>query len=196
MEHPMLDMKEKPCPIPVIEVKKIFSQCKEGDIVSVLVDNDIARQNLQKMAQGMGMNFSWEENSDHTFSIRIEYKSQTKNNTPEPVSRSVIAISSATMGKGDDELGAMLMKSFIYSLRELETPPATLLFFNGGVKITTEGSACLDDLKTLQEKGVLIQSCGACLNFYQLSEKLEVGEVTNMLVIAQTMTNATNLVNL
>ena len=63
-------------------------------------------------------------------------------------------------------------------------------FFNSGVKLTTEGSPCLDDLEKLQDNGVEIISCGTCLDYYGLKEKLKVGEISNMYTIYETLFNA------
>lgn len=94
------------------------------------------------------------------------------------------------MGAGDDNLGATLMKGFIFALTQLDTLPSTILFYNGGVHLTCEGSPALDDLKALADAGVEILSCGTCLNNYNLTEKLAVGDVTNMYVIAEKQMNA------
>lgn len=108
----------------------------------------------------------------------------------------VVAVGSAEMGNGDPRLGRILMKSFLYSLTQLEELPQTVLFFNGGVRMTTEGSESIEDLKALEAQGVEILSCGTCLDFYGLKDKLLVGSVTNMYVIAQTMADAGNVVKI
>jgi selenium metabolism protein YedF len=108
----------------------------------------------------------------------------------------VVAVGKNTMGTGNDELGAVLIKGFIYALTELDSPPETLLFFNSGVRLSTEGSNVIGDLKTLESKGTIIASCGTCLDFYQLKDKLAVGSVTNMYAIASAMGDAAKLINL
>ena len=108
----------------------------------------------------------------------------------------VVAVGSAEMGNGDPRLGRILMKSFLYSLTQLDELPQTVLFFNGGVRMTTEGSESLEDLKALESQGVEILSCGTCLDFYGLKDKLLVGGITNMYVIAQTMAGAGNVVKI
>jgi selenium metabolism protein YedF len=108
----------------------------------------------------------------------------------------VVAVGSAEMGNGDPRLGRILMKSFLYSLTQLEELPQTVLFFNGGVRMTTEGSESIEDLKALEAQGVEILSCGTCLDFYGLKDKLRVGGITNMYVIAQTMAEAGNVVKI
>ena len=103
-------------------------------------------------------------------------------------------ISSDRMGEGEEELGKVLIKGYIYALTQLETLPKTILFYNKGAYLTCEGSASLEDLKSLEAQGVEIFTCGTCLNYYGLSEKLQVGSITNMYVIADTMAKANKVV--
>lgn len=84
------------------------------------------------------------------------------------------------LGSGDDELGSILMKNFMYALARNADKPVAVMMTNGGVKLACEGSECLDDLRTLEAAGVQIRACGTCLDFYGLAEKLAVGEVGNM----------------
>lgn len=108
----------------------------------------------------------------------------------------VIAISADTMGNGSEELGKILIKSFIYSLTELTEPPETLVFFNSGVCLTSNESNTIEDLKKLEKQGTKILTCGTCVNYYALQNKLAVGVVSNMSEIAQIMANAGNLINI
>lgn len=189
----MLDMMGKPCPIPVIEAKKALNAAKVGEQVKLLVDNQVACQNLEKMAKGMQAGFDYMEQEDGAFLVSLtKGQKEEAQETPDLV----IAIGSSQMGKGDEELGTMLMKSYLYSLTELDVPPQALLFFNGGIFMTTEGSAALEDLRTLAQKGTQIYSCGACLDFYGKKQELAVGSITNMYAIATTMAQAKRLVNL
>ena len=113
-----------------------------------------------------------------------------------PVARenTVVVISSNKMGDGEEELGKVLMKGYLYALTQLETLPKTILFYNSGAYLTCEGSDSLEDLKSLEAQGVEIFTCGTCLNFYGISEKLQVGSVTNMYVIADKMAGAGKIV--
>jgi selenium metabolism protein YedF len=98
------------------------------------------------------------------------------------------------MGSGDDALGETLMKSFVYALTQQDRLPDTILTYNGGVKLACEGSPALNDLKEMKSRGVTIFSCGTCLNFYDLSDKLGVGESTNMYEIVAMMLEADRIV--
>ncbi len=189
----ILNMAGKTCPVPVIETKKALAAAAPGSQLQVLVDNDIARQNLSRLAAKLGCGFQHEEKEGDilvTFSLP---QSQVQVAEAEGA---VVAIGAATMGRGDDKLGAMLMKSFVYSLTELDVPPEAVLFFNGGVHLACEGAATLEDLRVLAEKGVQVAACGACLDFYGLKDKLAVGHVTNMYAIASSMAGAARLINL
>ena len=114
--------------------------------------------------------------------------------TPDARTDTVVAIAADTMGEGAEELGKTLLKAFVFSLTQQEKLPRTILFYNGGAHLTCEGSPMLEDLKVLEAEGVEILTCGTCLNFYGLTEKLRIGTVTNMYVIAEKMLNAGNVV--
>ena len=113
---------------------------------------------------------------------------------PDARTDTVVVIASDKMGEGAEELGKTLLKAFIFSLTQQDKLPKTILLYNGGAHLTCEGSPMLDDLKALEAEGVEILTCGTCLNFYGLTEKLAVGGVTNMYVIAEKMLNAGNVV--
>lgn len=105
-----------------------------------------------------------------------------------------MVISKNTLGSGDDKLGFALMKSYLYALSESDKIPSDLLFLNGGVKLTIEGSDCLETIEALKNKGVNILSCGTCLDFYGIKDKLKVGEITNMYTIVEKMTTGDNTI--
>lgn len=113
-----------------------------------------------------------------------------------PADDYIVVISSQFAGTGNDELGAALMKSFIYTLTEADVLPTCILFYNGGVRLTTNGSAVLEDLDHLAAAGVDILSCGTCLNYYGLTEQLAVGQVTNMYEIFERQKNAGKIVRI
>ncbi|MCJ7754716.1 MAG: sulfurtransferase-like selenium metabolism protein YedF, partial [Thermoanaerobaculales bacterium] len=106
----------------------------------------------------------------------------------------VVQITARTMGSGDDELGALLLRSFLKTQAELERKPDAILFYNDGVKLCCEGSYLLDDLRGLEAAGVEIIACGTCLNFFELGDQLRVGRVTDMLEIAGRLADAGSIV--
>jgi selenium metabolism protein YedF len=189
-----IDCRGLACPKPVIMTKKELDSMVSGE-VEVIVDNQGARENLSKLAQSYGLEYRIEEDAEgiHVIIKKIENKNS---NLVEDEKNIVITITSDCFGQGDDVLGRALMKSYIYSLTEVEKKPKTLIFVNAGVKLTTEGSDVLESLKILEQQGVEILSCGTCLNFYNLSDKLKIGSVSNMYTIVEKMHDATNTIRI
>ncbi len=188
------------CPIPVVKTKNAIKELNGAGTVEVLVDNEIAVQNLTKMANQKGYGVRSEKLEESRFRVTMEIGeggAQQAADIPEtcpaaPAGKRnvVVAVTSSCMGVGNDELGATLMKGFLFALTQQDVLPATILFYNGGASLTTEGSASLEDLKSLEAQGVEILTCGTCLNYYGLGDKLQVGGVTNMYSIAEKLTGA------
>lgn len=217
------DARKKPCPQPVVMALNELKELHEGEYLEVLVDNREAVENLTRMAAGKGLGVSsGEEGAD--FIVRIGPAEGSANCTANcsadggraeegsgsdaaavtcpagaaaaarPVT--VAAIGSDRMGSGDDDLGRILVKSFLFSLTQMENVPDTVLFFNGGARLTTEGSGSLEDIRKLEERGAVILTCGTCLDFLGIKDKLAVGGVTNMYEIADRMFGADRLVRI
>lgn len=108
----------------------------------------------------------------------------------------VVAISSNTMGRGDDELGQVLLRTFLHTLGEVTPRPDMLIFVNSGVMLAVEGSPALDDLRALAYQGVQVLLCGTCLAHFDLKDKVAVGEISNMYAISETMLRAAKVINL
>ena len=176
------------CPIPVVKTKNAIKELNGAGVVETLVDNEIAVQNLTKMANQKGYGVKSEKISDGQYKVTMEIGEEAA------AGNTVVVISADHMGEGDEELGKVLIKGFIYALTEQDVLPQTILFYNGGAKLTCEESPTLEDLKSLEAQGVEILTCGTCLNHYGLTDKLQVGSVTNMYVIAEKMTQAGNIV--
>lgn len=190
----------KQCPIPVVMTKKVIDGAAIGDEITVLVDNETAVKNLSRLANKTAV-LCIRETGRKEYQVKLEVQTQQKG---EPVEEefvcdthkkvTVAVISSNVMGNGDDELGGILIKGFLYALSQMETHPDTILFYNGGAKLTTEGSASLEDLKKMEEEGVEILTCGTCLKHYGLMDKLQVGKVTDMYTIAERMMGADKII--
>lgn len=179
------------CPIPVVKTKNAIRELGGSGAVEVSVDNEIAVQNLLKMAKQKEYEAAFEKKSNTEYIVTInanggevsDAKPVTKATVKSDeikLKETIVVIDSDKMGDGDEEFSKTLLKGFIYALSSQDIPPAKILFYNTGVRITTEGSASIEDLKVLEKAGAKIYSCGACLNNYGLTEKLSVGEVTNM----------------
>lgn len=188
------------CPIPVIKTKKAIAALTGPETIEVLVDNEIAVQNVTKMASGSGEKVTSEKLGDAEFKVTIEMEGAPVADEAEAVcvpdarDNTVVVVSSDRMGSGNDELGKVLIKGFIFAVTQLDTLPKTMLFYNGGATLTTEDSDSLEDLKSLEAQGVEIMTCGTCLDYYGLKDKLAVGTVTNMYSIVETMAKAGRIV--
>ena len=200
----IVDARGKLCPEPVIMTKNAVKNSNSNDVIEVLVDNMLVVQNITKYVEKNNFQMSYEETPEHSFTIHISLSAtsdsaqviQAENETEDAIIKkgTVIVIHSNVLGQGDDKLGAILMKSYIYALTKADSYPETILFYNGGVHLTTNGSDSLNDLIDLATAGVEILSCGACLNHYELSDSLLVGGVTNMYEIVEKMMSATNVI--
>lgn len=179
------------CPVPVIMTKKALNEINEGEI-EVLVDNETAKQNLEKLAKELGYEFkSCKVGKNFQVVINKKQNEDKKETKEENI---VVVIDSDEMGKGDEELGKILVKGFIYSLTEMETLPKTVILYNKGVLLATVNENTIEDFKKLESMGVEIISCGTCANYYHVQDKLQVGSLTNMYTIVDRQFKATKLI--
>lgn len=190
----IIDCKGLKCPQPVINTKKYFDSIEKGT-ATIIVDNEIAKNNISKFAEGNGfISEVLDDNSSYHIKITKDSCSCKPLNYKEK--KLTILIGTDKLGLGDDVLGTTLMKSYLYALSENDVIPSDLLFLNAGVKLTIEGSDCVESIIKLKERGVNVLSCGTCLDFYGLKEKLGVGEITNMYTIVEKMNLSDNTIKL
>lgn len=212
-----LDERGKQCPLPVIETKRALQADAQG-AAEVLVDNEIAVQNLQKMAAHLGYEAHAVKKSEREFCVRLQRRADAAapSEQAQPVLNSgdgaedaadrkedaaecgtgriregmVAVIASDCMGSGDEALGRLLMKGYLYALAQQDRLPQTILLYNRGAYLSCQGSEALGDLRDLEAMGVEILTCGTCLNHYELEKLLAVGGVTNMYEIVERQTAA------
>ncbi len=197
-----VDARGKACPLPVVMTIKALEELGGAGTVVTTVDNETAVSNLKNMAAEKGASVevaAHDDVYDLTFVVGEDGLKGSASDAVAscgvaPVRNVVVQITSDKMGEGDEQLGRQLMKAYVFALTQLEELPQTILFYNGGAKLTCEGSPCLEDLEGLQEAGVKIMTCGTCLNHYGIADTLKVGEVTNMYSIAETLNNASLVV--
>ena len=191
------------CPIPVVKATRALREMREPGTLEIHVDNEIAVQNLTRMASGHHLTAQAEKVAEKEFVVTMEVTApvgDAPQEEPEltciPDARGslVVAVDTDVMGRGSEELGKTLMKGFLFAVSQLSELPKTMLFYNGGARLTTEGSDSLEDLKKLEAQGVEILTCGTCLNYYGLTEKLAVGGVTNMYTIVEKLAGASKVI--
>lgn len=195
------------CPIPVVKTKNAIREMNGPGEVEILVDNEIAVQNLTKMANQKGYGVRSVKLKEQEYKVVMNigaaaaaHEAGAKKEPeqavciPDARKNTVVVISADHMGEGDDTLGKALMKGFIYAISQQDELPKTILFYNGGARLTCEDAPTLEDLHSLEAQGVEILTCGTCLNHYGLTDALKVGTVTNMYVIAEKMSQASLII--
>lgn len=198
MQERTIDARGLQCPGPVIEAKNALKNMT-GGVLTVLVDNAIAVENLKKLSNYMELPVVSEKREEKLYVVSMivgkgERQMEVVCHTDNRGKGKVVVLSADHMGEGDEVLGKILMKGFIYALTNLAELPETILLYNSGAKLSVEGSDSLEDLKILEAEGVEILTCGACLQHYGLTDKLSVGVVTNMYEIAEKMAGAILLI--
>jgi selenium metabolism protein YedF len=200
MMSKILDARGLECPKPVLETKKAL---QTENVLTVIVDNRAARENVSRLASKSGCQVRIEEKDDGIY-IHIEREagvSEQECSEREDMSvavggKLVLVIASDTVGSGDDELGRILMRAFMPTFLEVEPKPDTIIFINNGVKLTVSDSLVLEDLQALAGEGVEILVCGTCLNYFDLTGDVAVGEISNAYTIAEKMLQANRTVRL
>ena len=190
------------CPLPVVQTKKLLA---EYDVVETTVDNFIATENLTKLAEQLNYNIDVKKVSDEEYVVTVsnpaaggEVPGKEAAEGKSPVLQVkddsyIVVVNKQIMGHGSEELGKKLMKAFLYTLSEQEVLPKKVIFYNGGVLLVDKTqSHVLEELNTLQENGVEIMSCGACIDYYKVD--MAVGSTSNMYFIVEEMRAADRVV--
>ena len=194
-----VDARGLACPQPVILTRNAMQQ---ADQILTLVDSETSVTNVSRMAQKAGWQVNVVPLGDE-YQIELFKIEATPEATPSPAGRVgatasplVLVVSSDIMGRGEAELGQILIRGFFHTLGEVAPLPQTIILFNTGVRLACEGSPVLDDLRDLEARDVEMLVCGTCLGYLELTDQLAVGQVSNMYDIAESMLGAGKLVNL
>jgi len=191
-----LDCRGQQCPQPVVQTRQLML-AQPANILKILVDDDVARDNVARLAKSLGYTASIAQ-TDATFEISLTpgeapVKTADSGSSAGPT---ILFIASDQMGNGDEKLGQILMKNFIFTLIESETTPDAIYFVNSGVKLTVGGSDVIEALEKLANHGVDVASCGLCLEFFRVKEALAVGRISNMLELVNALEGAGNIIRL
>ena len=190
----IIDCRNMACPVPVVTAKRALEE-SGGEAIRVLVDPGAPRENVTRFAATRGCLVD-EAEVEGGFALTISEAGTVAGVTPEKHTegKRVLLVASDRLGEGPEELGRLLMKNFIITFLDLAEVPDRILFVNTGVFLTTEGSELLEALEKLGNKGVEVLSCGLCLDFFKIKEKLAAGAVTNMFTIAESLMSAGSVV--
>lgn len=192
----IVDTRGLNCPQPVILTRQALIDSEVDEVVTI-VDNETALENVSKLANSLRLTANVDEKGGQFYiSILKDEILNDVNIAQSSHANVVVLITSNVLGSGDDALGGILMKSFMYTLTQMEGTFQVLIFMNSGVLLPTEGSEVLEYIKSLEERHIEVLSCGTCLDFYHLSDKLRVGSVTNMFTITEKIMEAQRLITL
>lgn len=193
------------CPMPVVKAKKALESLIAGQVV-ITVDNQIARDNVEKFAKNLNLpvNIVSEEGNFILSIIKEggialaapEAQTQVATLPERSGDNTAVLVLSDKIGGPSAELGEALSKSFFYALTECSSIPRTIILMNGAVNFACSGSDVLASLRTLAHQGVEIMACGTCLDYLQLEEDLEVGQVSNMFSIIEKLLAADKVITI
>lgn len=192
----IIDARGLNCPEPLIRTKKALETERVSEVLTI-VDNRAALENISRLVKTMKLSSTVEEKAgEYHIDIVKSESLLPEADLQKHQGEVVILISSNLLGQGEGQLGSALMKAFMFTLTQFEGEIGTIIFMNSGVLLTTEGSELLEHLHSLEENGAELLSCGTCLSFYQLEDKLKVGSVSNMYTITEKMLYAERLITL
>jgi selenium metabolism protein YedF len=197
-----IDARGLSCPAPVLQTKAVVEQ-EKVDAVRVFVDTAASQQNVKRFLESQGFETALEKQGGDYVVVGKCTATLQKKETPKPQSEGNIELkkimvmcATDRIGFGDDELGLKLMVNFIRTLKEMGPELWRLVFVNNGVKLTIDGSEVLADLEEFEETGLCILVCGTCLDHFNLLERKQVGETTNMLDIVTAMQLADKVISI
>lgn len=179
-----VDVRGSLCPKPVIETKKV-SDANPDAIITTIVDNEVSRDNVEKFGKSRGYDVAIGQDGIDFF-IKLTPNVEPAPETgckPMNYSDRIILMTKDYLGEGSEELGRNLMKTFWVCMVEGDVKPSTIYFINSSVKMVTNDSVHLDNIKKLADLGVEIAACGICLDYYGLKDQVGVGSITNMYAI-------------
>lgn len=199
-----VDTRGQLCPAPLIAAKKALRGSAEGESFIILTDNKTSYSNLTRFLQDNNTEFISEE-SQGTWKLTVKkpagfmVKTKTEDYCRTEIAHFekgdfVIVISSDKMGEGDDELGRLLIGNFIKALKDLDTLPAKIVFYNKGVALAVEDCDHIEHLRQLEKMGVEVMLCATCVNHFGLADRVGVGTLSNMYTIAETMASASKVI--
>jgi len=195
-----IDARGLACPAPVLQTKNAIEEEKLNGI-KIIVDNEAARQNVSRFLKSQGFDVSVQEKEGGFYlsgrrECRVCPGDVVAKKQDAEKKKIMVMVANNCMGHGDDDLGSKLLVSFLTTIKEMGDELWRLVFVNNGVKLTIDGSEVLSVLKEYEKDGLHILVCGTCLTYFNLLDKKQVGETTNMLDIVTAMQVADKVINI
>jgi selenium metabolism protein YedF len=201
MERIIIDTRGMTCPQPVIETKNALQKSPSGGTVSILAGTRESSSNIENYLRANGLdpqttsrdNF-WEISVSKISDTALQSAPETCCVSENATGPHVICVAGNRMGHGPGELGRILIRAFINSIHEVTPLPRTIVFYNSGIELALKDSPVLGALRELEAAGVKILVCGTCTKFFNQTENVAVGKVSNMFEILETLSKATHVV--
>ena len=201
----LVDCRGMVCPQPLVETRREIKKSNPGEVITVVVDNSTSLKNILRFLEDNGVECVVKqeaESSSITFNVPLQMTQPDKRAeeycdvSPKPDVNSgfIVLLNSATMGKGNDELGKILMKGFLSTLLELKATPTEIICYNSAVTLALKSSDTAATLQQISERGIKITLCGTCVDFYNLRDDLAVGQISNMLYIAERLSSGVRII--
>jgi len=195
-----IDARGLACPAPVLHTKDAIEKNNLNSI-EVLIDNEASKQNVSRFLKSQSFEVSVQERGGdfHITGRRedgLESESVVAEKQDTEKNKIMVMVANNCMGHGDDELGSKLMVSFLKTIKEMGDELWRLVFVNNGVKLTIDSSEVLSVLKEYEKDGLHILVCGTCLTYFNLLDKKQVGQTTNMLDIVTAMQLADKVIHI
>jgi selenium metabolism protein YedF len=192
MKEKIIDATNLPCPRPLIMTKKGLSEAAPDEQIVILINNETSKENVERFLRDNGIDVEIRKENDL---YKIYAAGRFKAQSPEPQGSTTICLSANFMGRGDEELGKLLMQGFVNTIKEFTPLPKNIICYNSGVKLAADDSPIRAGLKDLQDKGVDIIVCGTCADFFRLKERISVGRISNMYEILEKLSQAGKVIN-
>lgn len=190
-----LDLRNKSCPIPLVETRKFINNNK-GEDFKVIINNEVSFLNIKKFLQNNKINYSSNQNGENYIFEVIFDGNEKISNEKFQVSNLSILVMSSVFGEGEEEISKTLMKSYFYALDESITLPSNIIFINSGVKLLTDEYGIIENIRSLKQKGVSVLACGICTDYYNLNDKIKIAEISNMYSIIEILNNSGSVIRI
>lgn len=190
-----LDLRNKSCPIPLVETRNFINNNRNVDF-KIILDNEVSFLNIKKYLENNKINYSANQSQDiYIFEVIFDGNERLSNEKFQINNFSVLVMSNL-FGHGDEEISKTLMKSYFYSLSESITLPSNVIFINSGVKLLIEESGILKSLESLKNLGTSILACGVCVDYYGLNDRVKFCEITNIYSITEILNNSEGVIRI
>jgi selenium metabolism protein YedF len=202
MSETTVDARGQICPVPLIMTKKTLGEVALGDTLRILIDNEVSKNNVERFLADNGFAstcavvgglFTLTVAKSKADLVRTDTESYCAS-SPRPAGDHVFLIASDKMGSGSDELGTILMKAFINTIKEVKPLPSKIIFYNSGILLAAEDSPLVASIRELESAGVEVLVCGTCVNYYGKKDVIRVGTISNMYTILESLTAAGRII--